>query len=890
MTRLWCSMACLALGLVGVAGAQDVEPLVLTPQNTVIFGERGYAAPLLQYYLIKFVAGAKDAEKYRPFVEESRGTDRSASEAFPLYETKDAAKLPQGRNIIAVGRTNHLTPADREQLSATKGAMVVRRRGNVVIVAGDPRNPWGAPVSAVRTFLDRCAGVRHYAPEDLWVSRPASSEIKIEALDIFQRPFFAKTAFSYPGKALAARNRCWGIINAPLSTGAQLRASHTIIRYCDPKKYYAAHPEIYEMKGGKRPRPQGTAWNPCLSAKALPQIAMEEVRLLMASKRQPTYLSFGVMDCAFDCDCPECRASVKEHDGSYSNLYYTFMNQVARQCQKEFPGLFLTTYIYSNVRRPPVDMKIEKNIVVDSVIKSYHFVDPAWLRHEMDRIRAFSDLGASWITHDWCFSGVSPRSYMRQYANFLQWAAQNGMVGIYVEWSGDEAWYLDGCKYWILRQLMSNPYQDVDFLWRQYCDDMYGAGGEAMYRLFRHFADKYVYSDQYIRRADIPRQEFCMYTKEDLDYQRALIRKAEALTQGDPLIRERFKLFNRYFRGHELFAEACGEIARIDYRHSVLQKRTDLNKEALAWYVNERGDRITRAIEYYDKQRTLPPDSNGLSTQLGGPPSFINNYSRAMGRILQAIRRQAMQGLDLNRTDQRGVQGVVAACRRVLRQNLPKQHVPARVALFDSMLAKVMWLPTAPTLPRFDGDLSDAVWREAAELKDFTIRDTFRPSRHKSSGKVMRVGDKLVVGLRCDQQGPIWARTPPEIHTGTRIWRESGCEFFFGPVPQAGEKPETAQYIVNALGASRGFRQAKDNRDGVRVAVRQDKQGGYYVIEAAFPLKAKGYDFTKQRVLTFNIMRNIFSRDSFAAEELIGWHPIFYTAQNVESRGLLFTK
>jgi len=84
-------------------------------------------------------------------------------------------------------------------------------------------------------------------------------------------------------------------------------------------------------------------------------------------------------------------------------------------------------------------MRIEPNIVVDSVIKSYNFVSPAAMDYEKRRIRAFSDLGAKWLTHDWCFSGVSPRSYMRQYASFLQWAAQNGMVGIYVEWSGGEA-------------------------------------------------------------------------------------------------------------------------------------------------------------------------------------------------------------------------------------------------------------------------------------------------------------------------------------------------------------------------------------------------------------------------------------------------------------------
>ena len=872
-----------------LAAEEKAEPLVLTPENTAILDASTYSGQALQYYLIKCVAKAADAETYRPFVKQQ--ADRSASAAFPLF--RDAKKLPPRENLIAVGPTSYLTDADRQRLKENRGSMLLRRQrvpgagdGRVVVIAADERNPWGSPFTAVAAFLDRCAGVRLYAPGDLWLSMPKSREIAIGELDLFQKPFFAKADFSYSG-ASAERNAEWQRLNEPLSESAPLRANHALASYFNPDKYYATHPEVYEMKDGQRPKPQGGAWNPCLSAAALPEIAMAEVRERVA-KGKPSYLSFGVMDCAFDCQCPACQASVKAHSGSYSTLYYAFLNQVARQCQKEFPGLYLTAYIYSNVRTPPEGMRIEPNIVVDSVIKSYHFVDPAAMEREKARIRAFSALGARWLTHDWCFSGVSPRSYLRQYASFLQWAAQNGMAGIYVEWSPGESWYLDGAKYWILRRLMTNPYQDVEALWRQYCDDMYGAGGEAVFRLFRHFADKFVYSDRYIVRADIPRQEFCLYTADDLDCQRALIRKAMDATKDDPLIEKRFEVFNRYWRAHELFAEACGEIARIDYRHAVLEKRTDLNTEALAWYLTETGSRISEAIAYYLHQRTVPPDSNALETALGGLPSYVNNYSRAMGRILLAIRRQAMARVDLARMDKAKVQAVVAACKKILRDNAPAKALPENLAKFDRMLGKVLWVPTAEAMPKLDGDLSDPAWAQAADLKDWTIRDTFQVSKHETSGKILRVGGRLVVGLVCRQAGPIWAATTPDIHTGTRIWRESGVEFFLGPAAREGETAEFAQYIVNALGAFRGFGQAADNREGVEAAVRLDRDAGAYTIEAAFPLKAKGYDYTREKVLSFNLMRDVFTSDSFQAEEIIGWHPIFYTAQNAESRGLIF--
>ena len=38
-----------------------------------------------------------------------------------------------------------------------------------------------------------------------------------------------------------------------------------------------------------------------------------------------------------------------------------------------------------------------------------------------------------------------------------------------------------------------------------------------------------------------------------------------------------------------------------------------------------------------------------------------------------------------------------------------------------------------------------------------------------------------MLGLVCDQPKGVWAETPAHIETGTRIWRESCCEFLFGP-------------------------------------------------------------------------------------------------------------
>jgi hypothetical protein len=242
---------------------------------------------------------------------------------------------------------------------------------------------------------------------------------------------------------------------------------------------------------------------------------------------------------------------------------------------------------------------------------------------------------------------------------------------------------------------------------------------------------------------------------------------------------------------------------------------------------------------------------------------------------------------------QQAVAQVVERSREIFRRHLPDKRNPQRTQEIGHLLAKVLWISHGEQMPVFDGDLAEPAWTPAAELTDWTQADIMVPSRegNETKGRVMRVGDHLVVGIECRQPQGIWAFTPADRHTGTRIWRESCCEFLFGAAPREGETPEFAQYIVNALGAFRGFRQAEDNRQGVQCAVRTSADNRAYTIEAAFPLRVDGlYDYTEQPVLSFNVSRYPFSADTFNSKERLGWAPIFFSASYPESRGLAVTR
>jgi hypothetical protein len=879
--RLHIGLAFLAACLLPLLTAQAADPpqppLTLTPQNTVILDGGHYAGRYLQYYLMRCVARAPDADKYAPH---NSKIDRAAAGAFAMYPASRAGEIPRDKCIIALGRTSYLNEADQKRLKAVPGSVLLQRQGNVLVVANDtPGDPRAGEFAAIDQFFNRCADVRLYAPDALWWHLSPEPQIVIGDLDRLIRPALAKATWS--GAWWPDYPKDWDLMNQSVTEGSQLRANHTLITYFNPDKYYKDHPDIYEMKNGARPRPTGTAWNPCLSAPELPDIAMAEIRQRMKKNPNTTYLSFGVMDTHFACDCPACQASVKAHNGSYSNLYYHFMNEVARRVAKEYPHLYLTTYVYSNVARPPEGMRIEPNIVLDTVFKSYNWVDPVEAANDKAEIMKWADLGAGWVAHDWSFSGVSPREYTRSYAAVLQWGRQHGIKGIYTEWTQDGPWPLDGARYWIMRQLQSNPSQDVNALWKQYCDDMYGPASETMYQLFLTFAQKYTYSNNTIERMDAPRQEMAMYTPADLAYQQHLLDEARRLSADSPTVQKRLAEFERYYRANALFAQAVGEPVRLFHQFN----GEGINKAALAFYARDNGDKLKEAIAYYRSLHPAVPGAKSVDITLGMFASYVNNYSMALGQALGAITNQAIKATDPSESAQQAADQFKAKANALLQANLPKGAPPQN--RLQGMLDQAIALPTTDQMPTIDGKLDDPAWQQAAPLDGFLSVGLLRPSENKTTGKVMRVGDHLLIALTCNQKGPIWASTPPAVKTGTRIWRESGVEVFFGPPPESSGKTPYAQYVLNALGAYRGFAAAADQRQGVQVAAHQDQ--GVFTIEASLPLKTDRYDYSKFPVLSFNAMRDVYVADTYTADEIIGWHPVFVSGTYPESRGLLFT-
>ncbi len=176
----------------------SADALVLTPENTIILEGPGSSGKSLQHYLLKYYVSPEAAANF-PM---QTVVDRSKSEVFPILKDAPALKLPEEKNIIAVGNSRFLSPEDRKRLTDSPGSILLKRQENVVIVAGDP-------LDAASTFLNRVAGLRFYAPDEIWTSRPGSNQMVVNALDVFRPRLFATTWLA----PFIERNREWSQMN-----------------------------------------------------------------------------------------------------------------------------------------------------------------------------------------------------------------------------------------------------------------------------------------------------------------------------------------------------------------------------------------------------------------------------------------------------------------------------------------------------------------------------------------------------------------------------------------------------------------------------------------------------------------------------------------------------
>ena len=287
--------------------------------------------------------------------------------------------LENGKHLMPPEMVAKLTEA------ASDEAFYIKTEGKRIIIGG--KKPIGVLYGAY-TFIEKYLGVRWFHPGADGEYCPKSPDIKLGAIDDFEVPSISGRTIGGWLKSVKPWDmeevRVWQVRNKlQFGSGYGIERSreeldffecgnsvssgggHLTFESAVPKKLFAAHPEYFPLKDGKRVCEERS--QRCLANPDVQKMVADFVLEMTAYGSQFT---ITYHDSTFECfcQCPEC-IKMGTYKGTFtvSNLAHRFSSLIADQTLKRNPQAVLSVYIYSVFRDLPTDPEIRYDPRVSGV-------------------------------------------------------------------------------------------------------------------------------------------------------------------------------------------------------------------------------------------------------------------------------------------------------------------------------------------------------------------------------------------------------------------------------------------------------------------------------------------------------------------------------------------
>lgn len=358
-------------------------------------------------------------------------------------------------------------------------SIVLKTRDKFLLLSGHPLR---GSLYAVYTFLEETLGVRWWSSTEEFV--PKKPTLEISPLDLSYAPkliyreSFYKDAFE-PG--FAARMKCNGSHERiPDSFGGHhqfVYFVHSFYPLIPPGKYFEDHPEWFSEIGGVRMHERHQL---CLTNEEMRKELVKNAKEAIRKNPKADFISISQNDWYGFCECEKC-AKIAEEEESQSGPLIHFVNAVAEEIEKDFPGMWVETLAYQYTRKPPKHVKPRDNVVIRLCTIECSFVQPLTgeqntsLREDME---GWSKISKQLFVWDYITNFVSymiPHPNLRVLAPNIRFFVDHGTIGLFEQ--GD-AYCTVGdfvrMRNWIVSHLMWNPDLDEEKLMDEFLNGYYG--------------------------------------------------------------------------------------------------------------------------------------------------------------------------------------------------------------------------------------------------------------------------------------------------------------------------------------------------------------------------------------------------------------------------------
>ena len=133
-------------------------------------------------------------------------------------------------------------------------------------------------------------------------------------------------------------------------------------KFLPASKYLKSNPEFFSLRGGKRVGGQMEG-QLCLSNQEMRKEFLKNVIAELKKHKDPKFISITQNDNDNNCQCENCLAMDKKF-GGVSGTMLDFANYIAKNLEKDYPEVIVTTFAYRYTQRPPTGIKGHKNVSI----------------------------------------------------------------------------------------------------------------------------------------------------------------------------------------------------------------------------------------------------------------------------------------------------------------------------------------------------------------------------------------------------------------------------------------------------------------------------------------------------------------------------------------------
>lgn len=387
-------------------------------------------------------------------------------EEFVLSADKDGWRAKNTASYILIRTIQRLTGITLRRISGKADRMIrleeitegvpteymriYAQDGNIFIEGGRR-----GIIYAAYEFTEKYLGVHYYArgcetiPQEDEIRVPADIDWTGKAFSMQYRDFFGKAVFDEETKMRLRYNvQSFGVTWLDTALGGAITYAgdtcHTLsgrVLLKSPR-YHEQFPEYFSLVNGKR-LTDGSG-QICLTNPGALEAVIYEVKKLLQSHPQANYISVSEDDNWNYCQCENCKKALEKQ--SFSDLFFTFVNKVARAIKDEFPHVLVHTFAYHGTVNPP-SFAMEDNVAVQVTMQHVcqcHAVDDVNCPYNA-RLAAYLQEWSSKCKHiiTWEYYDNHQVNLFNQpnilyYRRMFRFYADHNIKGVYFEDDHDE--------------------------------------------------------------------------------------------------------------------------------------------------------------------------------------------------------------------------------------------------------------------------------------------------------------------------------------------------------------------------------------------------------------------------------------------------------------------